>query len=258
MAFTISLTGKVALVAGGSRGIGAECCRQLALAGADIVINHTHSERGERAGSQLEQELLGMGVRVLRCPADISSELEVKEMVRQALSVFGHIDILVNCAAVMGYTKFEELSYAEWRQVMSINFDGPMLVTREVLPGMLARGGGSIIMISSNAVINGGGNTVHYPASKAGMEGIVTGLAKEYASRGIRANIVRPAVIDTELLRERYPTDEDMEKYARSMPVRRVGKPVDIANAVVFLASDKASYICGESLNVDGGRTYYK
>jgi 3-oxoacyl-[acyl-carrier protein] reductase len=123
---------------------------------------------------------------------------------------------------------------------------------------MLERGSGVIIMISSNAVINGGGNSLHYPASKAGLEGMVKGLAKDYAPRGIRANVIRPAVIDTDLLRTRYPTDEDMERYAATIPVRRVGKPEDIANSVVFLASDKASYICGESINVDGGRTYYK
>lgn len=179
-------------------------------------------------------------------------------MVSRILDVFGHIDIVVNCAAVMSYTPLENLNVAEWRHVLGVNMDGPMFVTREVLPGMLERGEGVILMISTNATVNGGGNSVHYPASKAGMEGIVKGLAKDYASRGIRANIIRPAVIDTELLRERYPTDEDMEKYAASMPVRRVGKPIDIANAVVFLASDKGSYICGESLNVDGGRTYYK
>lgn len=258
MSFTISLEGKTALVVGGSRGIGAECCRQLASAGADIIINHSHKERGAKAGKSLEDELLAQGIKVLRIVADISNEFEVKQMVKEALDVFGHIDILVNNAAVMEYTPFEKMSYDEWKRVMSVNLDGPMLVTREVLPGMLDRGYGSIIVISSNAVINGGGGTVHYPASKAGLEGMVTGLAKEYAAKGIRANIIRPAVIDTDLLRERYPTDEDMEKYARNIPVRRVGKPVDIANAVVFLASDKASYICGESINVDGGRTYYK
>ncbi len=258
MAYIISLEGKVALVAGGSRGIGAECCRQLAAAGAGIIINHTHSKRGTSAGEKLEEELKQAGAEVLRCPADISSEEEVKEMIKQAVGYFGHIDIVVNNAAIMEYTPLEKMSYDEWKRVMRVNLDGPMLVVREVLPGMLERGSGVIIMISSNAVINGGGNSLHYPASKAGLEGMVKGLAKDYAPRGIRANVIRPAVIDTDLLRERYPTDEDMERYAATIPVRRVGKPEDIANMVVFLASDKASYICGESINVDGGRTYFK
>ena len=258
MPYTISLEGKVALVSGGSRGIGAECCRQLAIAGADIIFTHTSSSRGQAAASALERELNDMGRSVLNRAVDVSSESGVKALIAEATSVYRNIDILINSAAIMEYTPLELMSYDEWRRVMSVNLDGPMLLTREVLPGMLERGSGSIVMISTNATINGGGNSAHYPASKAGLEGLVASLARDYAPRGIRANIVRPAVIDTDLLRERYPTNEDLTNYGNSIPVRRVGKPIDIANAVVFLASDKASYICGEAINVDGGRTYYR
>jgi len=258
MPFTISLEGKVAVVSGGSRGIGAECCRQLATAGASVAFTHTGSARGGEAAEALVCEINSMGARAYVSAAEVSSEEDVRRFIAEVIKKFGRIDILVNNAATMAYSPLESMGLDEWRRVMGVNLDGPMLMTRETLPHMLRQGGGCIIMISTNAVINGGGNSAHYPASKAGMEGLAVALARDYSSRGIRANIVRPAVIDTDLLRERYPTDEDMAKYAASIPVRRVGKPEDIANAVVFLASDKASYISGAALNVDGGRTYYK
>jgi len=256
--FCISFEGKTALVTGGARGIGAAACRQFAVAGANVVINHSHSERGRKAAQKLEQEIKELGVGVMVCEADVSNEEEVKDMVRKAVEKFGTIDILVNNAAILIAKKLVEMSYDDWKKVMSVNLDGTFLVTREVVPHMLKNGGGSIVMVTTNATINGGGGGVHYPASKGGMEGMAKHLIKEFLDKGIRVNIVQPAVIDTELLRERYPTDEEIEQYGKTIPVGRVGKPEDVANAIVFLASDKAAYICGASLLVDGGRAYYK
>jgi 3-oxoacyl-[acyl-carrier protein] reductase len=253
----ISLEGKVALVTGGARGIGAEICRQFAVAGADVIINYSHSDRGRGAANKLEKELTELGARVLQCEADVSSEQEVSAMVDQAIARFGHIDILVNNAGICPSSKFEEMSYQEWRDGLDVILNGAFLVTRSVIPHMLKNNRGSIIMISSNATLNGGGGGAHYPAAKAGVEGMAKQLVKEYAARGIRVNVIQPAVIDTDLLRERYATDEEVSAYGRKIPVGRVGQPVDVANAVVFLASDKAGYICGESLLVDGGRAYY-
>jgi 3-oxoacyl-[acyl-carrier protein] reductase len=255
--WSISLKGKTALVTGGARGIGAETCRQLATAGADIVINFSHSGRGKAAAARLEQELVELGVGVMRCEADVSREQEVAAMVEQAIARFGHIDILVNNAGVCPTAKFEEMTYPQWQDGLDVILNGTFLVTRYVIPHMLKCHAGSIIMITSNATLNGGGGGAYYPAAKAGMEGMAKQLVKEYAGRGIRVNVIQPAVIDTDMLRERYPSDADIQAYGKKIPLGRVGQPVDVANAVVFLASDRAGYICGASLLVDGGRAYY-
>lgn len=255
--FFISLEGKVALVTGGARGIGAETCRQLAVAGANVIINYSHSGRGRQAANKLENELVELGVQVMQCEADVSNEQEVIAMVEQAIARFGHIDILVNNAGICATAKFEEMTYRQWQDSLDVILNGAFFVTRSVIPFMLKNNRGSIIMISSNATLNGGGGGAHYPAAKAGMEGMAKQLVKEYAARGIRVNVIQPAVIDTEMLRERYSTDEEVSAYGKKIPVGRVGQPVDVANAVVFLASEKAGYICGASLLVDGGRAYY-
>lgn len=153
----ISLEGKVALVTGGARGIGAEICRQFAVAGADVIINYSHSDRGRGAANKLEKELTELGARVLQCEADVSSEQEVSAMVDQAIARFGHIDILVNNAGICPSSKFEEMSYQEWRDGLDVILNGAFLVTRSVIPHMLKNNRGSIIMISSNATLNGGG-----------------------------------------------------------------------------------------------------
>lgn len=258
MGFEISLNGRVALVTGGARGIGAEICRQMAIAGADIIINYYHSDIDRNAAAKLKDELEAYGVSVLDCEADVSKETEVKEMLGRAIDKFGRIDILVNNAGILIPSKFEEMSFDTWGKIIDVILNGAFLVTRYTVPHMLANKCGSIIMVTTNCTINGGGGSAAYPASKAGVEGLAKQLVAEYASSGIRTNIIQPAVIDTDMFRQRYSTDEEVAAYGKSLPVGRVGKPVDIANAAVFLASDKASYICGATIQVDGGRTFYK
>lgn len=255
MPFEIDLSGKTAVVVGGSRGIGAECCRQLAIAGADVVFSY-HRE-AELAG-KLETELKAFGVKALGIKTDVASEEQVKALMDATLEKFGKIDILVVNAAILIPCRFEEMTYESWRVMMNVILDGAFFCARHAIGSMIERKYGKIVFISTNAVINGGGNTVAYPAAKAGVEGLAKQLVKEYAGIGIRVNIVSPAVIDTDMFRERYPTDEVVAAYGKSLPVGRVGTPTDIANAVVFLVSDKASYICGHNLLVDGGRTYFK
>jgi len=258
MSFEISLKGKVALITGGARGIGAEISRQLAKAGAHVAVNHHHLESDRTAFASLQEELKSFEIEISAFEADVSCEDEVKCMISRIVEEFGRIDILVNNAGILSPAKIEDMTYTEWKKVIDVNLNGVFLVTRYTIPYMYSNQAGSIIMISSGTSINGGGGGVNYPASKAGIEGMVKQLVRECAPRGVRVNVIQPAVIDTDLLRVRYPTDDDIQSYGKSIPVGRVGKPEDVANAVVFLASDKASYICGVNLLVDGGRTYFK
>ncbi len=255
MAFEISLSGKGVLVTGGARGIGAEICRKMALAGADIAINYYHSDIDRAAAAALATELQQMGSKVLLCECDISKEEEVIAMTEDIKAAWGSLDIVVNNAGILMSRTLEEITYKEWRAITGVIMDGAFLVSKYAIPMM--REGGSVIMISSNCAINGGGSSVAYPAAKSGMEGLARQIVIEYANRGIRANIIQPAVIDTDMFRQRYPSDEDVRNYGKRMPVGRVGTTADIANAAVFLASEEASYICGVTLQVDGGRTYY-
>ena len=256
--YSISLEGKKALITGGARGIGAEICRQFAIAGADVAINYYHSDADRQAAASLKAEIEGYGKSALLCEADVSNETEVNSMIKDTTHHFGSIDIVVNNAGILFSSPFDELDNDTWNRVLAVILQGSFYVTRAAIPYMLKKGSGSIIMVTTNCTVNGGGGSAAYPAAKAGVEGIARQLTVEYASRGIRTNIIRPAVIDTDLFRQRYHTDEEVRQYGKKIPVGRVGKPEDIAHLAVFLASDKSSYICGAAIPVDGGRTYYK
>ena len=256
--FEISLKGKTALVTGGARGIGAEVCKKMAEAGANIVVNYYDCEPDREALKELIPYLESKGVKAIASMADVSKEDQVNKMVKEAEEAFGGVDILVSNAGITPVAKIEEMSTEVWHRVLGVILDGAFYATRAVLPYMLKKGSGKIVMVTSNCAVNGGGGSAAYPAAKRGVEGLVKQLAYDYAGKGIRANIVRPSVIDTALLRERYPSDEDVAAYGKKLPVGHVGKAEDIANAVVFLASDQAEYISGESILVDGGRTLYK
>jgi len=254
MAFEICLNGKTCVVMGASRGVGAECARQLALAGANIAFSYSKARECAQA---LLEEIEGLGVRAYAYQLDVADGEEVAQMFTDVFERFGSVDVLVYNAAILIASPFEEMSYESWRKTMAVNVDGAFFSAKAALKYMLKGGGGNMVFISSNATINAGGGSVAYPASKGALDGLAKQILKENLSKGINVNIVSPAVIDTDMFRERYPTDEIVAAYGKTLPVGRVGKPEDIANAVVFLSSDKASYICGHNLLVDGGRTYY-
>jgi len=254
MAFEISLKGKTCVVIGGSRGIGAQCVRGLAEAGGNVAFSQTKD--GEHV-TKLIAEAESMSVRAKAYTFDVSDEVKVREMFEDVYETFGSVDVFVYNAAILIAAPFEDMAAEDWRRMMAVNVDGAFYSAQAALKYMLKGGGGSMVFISSNATINAGGGCVAYPASKGALDGLAKQILKEYLKKGVNVNIVSPAVIDTDLFRKRYPTDEIVEEYGKTLPVGRVGKPEDIANAVVFLASDKASYICGHNLLVDGGRTYY-
>lgn len=256
--FNISLSGHTALVTGGARGIGAAICLAMAQAGADVAVNYYDCEADRQAIEKLLPRLEAEGVRAIALMADVSKEDQVEAMVRQANDQLGGVDILVNNAGITLTSSLSGMDTTVWDTMLGVILNGAFYTTRAVLPTMLERHWGSILMITTNCVVNGGGGSAAYPAAKSGVEGLMRQIVLEYAGQGIRANCIRPSVIDTDLFRQRYKTDEEVAKYGEKLPVGHVGRPEDIANAAVFLASDMAQYICGECLHVDGGRTLYK
>jgi len=240
---------KTAIVTGGGRGIGKAIARRLAEAGTDIIIaDIIKSEVEETAAKFSEKYRDTCAVHV-----DITQEKEVDAMVKKCLDEFGKVDILVNNAGIMFRTRFPDISREEWENTLKINLTAPFLCTQAVLPNMKKNGFGRIVNISSSAgrsVSTLGG--AHYTASKAGLLGFTRAVAKEVAPFGITVNAVCPGLIDTPMVRE-TTTGEELEAFIHSFPIQRLGLPEEIGDLVVFLCSDKASYITGASIDITGG-----
>jgi 3-oxoacyl-[acyl-carrier protein] reductase len=240
----INLSGRTALVTGGTRGIGREITLALARAGADVLTCYrTAGEHVEQLARELK-EIPG-NHHVVR--ADVSDETEVTELVAECRSRLGHLDIVVNNAGVISHTPFAELAPAEWRRVLDTNLTGAYLVTQAALP--LLRPNATIINIGSRVATVGIPLRAHYTAAKAGMIGLTRSLCKELGPKGIRVNMVAPGVIATE--KELPP--EVVARYETMTALRRLGQGRDIAAVTCFLASDLAAYVTGETINVDGG-----
>jgi 3-oxoacyl-[acyl-carrier protein] reductase len=234
-----SLKGRTALVTGGSRGIGKAIATELANAGATVVI-------GYRSGAEEADKIVGeLGCRAVR--ADISDPEEAKRLVDEA----GEVDILVNNAGITRDGLLVRMSDDDWHAVLDTNLGGTFNTCRAVSRGMMKRRGGSIVNVSSIVGVRGNPGQTNYSAAKAGIIGFTKALARELGSRGVRANVVAPGYISTRL------TDELPEEIRQGMlantPLGRFGDPEDIAGAVRFLSSDRASFITGEVMLVDGG-----
>ena len=256
--FEIDLTDRAAAVIGGSRGIGAAICRTLAEAGASVAWTHTGSEAGVAASRELAAQIAGLGTDCFDAVVECTDAGATEAFIADVVARWGRLDCLVYNAGFTSPLPFAELTVEEWRRVVDINLNGAFIAARAALAQMQSHGGGSIILIGSAAIVAGGGGRADYVSAKAGLEGLNRAITKEYAPAGIRCNIVHPSLIETDLLRQRYPDPADRAKAAASVPAGRLGRPQDIANAVVFLLSDRASYITGQSLFVDGGRTFCK
>ena len=240
----IDLSGKVALVTGGTRGIGHDICRAFAGAGAQVAL----CARDGAKAAQVAGEL-GTGARGYACDVGVASQVEA--LAEAVEKDFGRIDVLVNNA---GFTKDNLLfrvTEADWDAVMDTNLKGAFLVTKYAARGMIKRRWGRILNITSVVGLNGNKGQSNYSASKSGMIGFTKSVAKELASRNVLVNAVAPGYIDTELTRG---ISEEAKKYLQdNIPLGRLGQGSDIAGAVLFLASDFASYITGQVLVVDGG-----
>ncbi len=241
----IELTDKAALVTGGAAGIGRECARVLAEAGARVVVADVNLTGARDTVTAMDSGL------AIRC--DVSDAEDVAELRRQVESEMGGVDILVNCAGIIAYTEgFRTISLAEWQRVLNVNLTGTHLVCWEFFEGMKARGSGSIINISSLAARVGGIEVgVHYAAAKAGVIGFTRTLAKEAGPFGVTVNAIAPGIILTEPVKQQMAGRED--QYMDRIPLKRLGQPSDVANAVLFLASPLADYITGQTIDVNGG-----
>jgi len=234
-----SLAGKTALVTGGSRGIGAAIVRELAGAGADVVL-------GYRSGADEAEALAGeVGARAVQ--ADVSAPDEAARLVEQA----GDVDILVNNAGLTRDGLLARMSDDDWREVIETNLSSVFYTCRAVTRPMMKKRGGAIVNVSSIVGLHGNWGQTNYAASKAGIIGFTKSLARELGSRGVRANVVAPGYVTTRLT-EVIP-EQAKELMLANTPLARFGEPPDVARAVRFLCSDEAAFITGEVLLVDGG-----
>jgi len=253
----IDLSGTVTWVVGGSRGIGAAICRSVAQAGGDVAWTHTGSPAGVAASEALADELTTLGRRCLHGAVDASDEAATAAFAERVVATLGRLDHLVYNVGYTSPIPLTDLTVSQWRQNVDLNLTGAFIALRAALPE-LSRRGGSIVLIGSAAIHTGGGGRADYASGKAGLEGLCHAVAKEMSPAGVRCNVVQPSLVETDLLRIRYPDPADREQVAAQVPLRRLGQPEDIAALTAFLLSALASYITGQSVLVDGGRTFHR
>jgi 3-oxoacyl-[acyl-carrier protein] reductase len=254
----IDLTGRRALVTGGSRGIGAGVVRALAEAGACVAFTHTGSARGTEAAAGLLAELAAGEDRV---SAWVAAADDVDAMARTtaaAASAMGGLDIVVPNVGKNWPAAIAELDVELWRRTLEVNLTASFVAVKTALPRLLEAERADIVFIGSSAVSDGGGGSVAYPAAKAGLAGMMRGMMRELPRKGVRVNVVHPCVVDTDLLRQRYDTEEKRAALAGQVPVGRLSTPLDVGALVAFLCSDLGGFICGQSILVDGGRTLWR
>lgn len=242
------LKGKVAIVTGGSRGIGRAIATELAHLGADVAFTGRSLNDNTRS---LEVELTALGVRVKAYATDAADYEAAKQFVEEVVKDFGKVDILVNNAGITKDTLLMRMSEEQWDDVLRVNLKSAFNLTQAVSMPMMRARSGSIINVSSVVGVTGNAGQANYAASKAGLIGFTKSVAKELGSRGIRVNAVAPGFIRTDM------TDVLDEKvvaeWSKSIALRRAGEPKEVAQVVAFLASDASSYVTGQTINVCGG-----
>ena len=236
---------KVAVVTGGTTGIGKEIALTLAQDGFDVVVNYLQLDE------TVKQEIEDMGRKCLLIEGNVTSMDDMEKMTKAIMDEFGRIDVLVNNAGITRDTLLLRMTEEDFDSVLNVNTKGAFCTMKNIVPIMMKQKGGRIINISSVVGVVGNAGQVNYSASKAAVIGMTKSLAKEVASRGILVNAVAPGFIATRMTDKLNDTQK--ENILAQIPLKRMGAPKDIANAVAFLASDRASYITGHTLVVDGG-----
>ena len=247
---------KKAVIIGGSRGIGASICKQLIKSGCSVAATHLGTEEGIKGAQELRETAVQHGQHFLDGAVDCTDKDKTCSFINDVEKQFGNIDFLVYCAGFTSPVVFDDITVEQWRKVVDVNLNGVFIALHYVLPRMSKQGSGNIVLIGSAAITSGGGGRADYVSSKAGLEGLNLAITREFSPKGIRCNLVHPSLIETDLLRSRYPDPVKREELCERVPLGRLGQPQDVADLVCFLLSDKASYITGQSILVDGGRSY--
>lgn len=244
---TRSLNGKVAVVTGGGSGIGRAIAIRLAEDDARIAIWDINAD----GAAETAQMITDAGGTAIAIDADCADKAAIQSAAGETRSKLGPVAILVNNAGIAPFTPFLDIDDDLFDKVIRINLRGPYLMVKELLPDMLAAGWGRVINITSSSVQSGSFAQGHYVSSKGGLVGMTKALALEFAASGVTVNMVPPGFIDTPMLRG---APIDVEAFAQTLPMKRIGKPEDIAAACAYLASEEASYITGQTISTNGGR----
>jgi 2-hydroxycyclohexanecarboxyl-CoA dehydrogenase len=245
----MSLANKVAVVTGSASGIGRACAVQLAKDGAAVSLWDLDAKGTEETAAIITKA----GGRAMACIGDASSREGIAAALERTRKEFGPVTILVNNAGVSPFNPFLEITEESFDRTIRINLKGPFLCTQAIIPDMLAAKWGRIVNISSSSTQSGAKSMAHYVSSKGGVIGLTRALASEFAENGITVNNIPPGFIDTPMLRA---SPVNVDAYAATMPMKRAGKPEDIAAACSYLCSEGAGYVTGHTLSVNGGRYF--
>jgi NAD(P)-dependent dehydrogenase (short-subunit alcohol dehydrogenase family) len=248
-----SLAGQVGIVTGGGQGLGKVFCRAFAEAGADLVVAEINRETGPETAAELQQ----MGRRALYVQTDVSDRASVLAMAERCLAEFGRIDFLMNNAGITKWGQAEEVSEDDWRAVIDVNLNGLFFCCQAVAPAMIEQGKGSIVNIASMSglIVNRPQPQASYNASKAAVIHLTKSLAAEWAPYQVRVNAIAPGYMDTPMARPFFEDPQYGGVWMDAIPMKRPGKPEELAPVAVFLASEASSYVTGTTIVVDGGYT---